>query len=162
MYIKDIKYPDSQEPENESVAKSFIETGSEKQVRDAINSIIDNEFDRLEEYATDHISYVAADRAERFIKRVLAGDSDAAKQLFYVGNSGRYREIGFDKGKPWASLIHGEVFETDAIELRRKLVEAHKDLLVNERIKDLQSIIDGLKDQVIRLENQIENMARNY
>jgi hypothetical protein len=51
------------------------------------------------------------------------------------------------------SVIHGTLFETGAIALRRKMAEAHTDLIQNERILDLE-------DQVRSLVNQINEKDR--
>ena len=143
---------------NQEVVEAFLEERSKKQLRKAISEIVDLEFDRLEEYANQSISESAAERAEAFVEKVLQGDADAASVLF-VCKADRYRTCGCDDGKPWAELIHGSLFETNGIQLRRKIVEAHADLIRNERIADLESIVDGLTQQVRTLEERLRNLT---
>lgn len=154
MHISDVhEYKTAEHDKHSAVTKKFISQGRRKIIQNAIENLVSDEFDRLEDYANEHISDVAAERAERFLERVLNGDNDAAMEL--LGNhhgSDRYRTGGCDDGKPWANLIHGNLFETSGITLRRKIVEANSDLLKSERIADLESIVEGLSDQVRKLE----------
>lgn len=124
-----------------------------------IEQLIDDEFERLRNHAAEHISAVAAERAAKFLQKVLYGYENAAMQLFGDSDgSSRFRSTGHDAGKPWASVIHGKIFETGGITLRRKIVEAHADLLRNERIKDLESVVEGLRMQVVQLEREKESL----
>ena len=138
-------------------AKDFLSQGSEKNVKRAIEQIIEEEFDRLEQYADEFISQTAASRAENFFKRLMRGDEQAAMALFGNASCDRYRNSGCDQGKPWAKLIHGHLFETNGITLRRQIVEAYPELLRNERIADLESIVDGLTRQVRELTARLED-----
>jgi hypothetical protein len=151
MHISDVH---DYSPEPAKVVQEFIDQNRKKQIKGVIEELINDEFDRLQEYANEYISHVAADRAEKFLERVLKGDEEAAKQL--IGDGGRYRSSGYDQGKPWASLIHGRLFETDGIKLRRQVAEAHADLIRNERIADLESIVEGLSNQIREIERDLE------
>lgn len=146
-------------PSETEQAKTFLSQNRKDAIRREIEQIIDEEFDRLEEHADEYISGVAADRAERFLARVLEGDDDAAKELLgdTTFSSDRYRLLGPDATKPWAHLIHGRLFETGGIQLRRQIAEAHADLIRNERIADLESIVDGLSRQVRELETELDD-----
>ncbi|WP_417744753.1 hypothetical protein [Rosistilla oblonga] len=138
---------------DEAVAKSFLSEDRKKAIKAEVGNIIDEELDQMEDYARDHISSVAASRAYKFLERVLAGDNDAGMTLLGDANgSGRYKT---NDGEPWASVIHGTVFETGGIKLRRQIVEAHADLIESERIKDLESIVEGLTNQVNKLERDL-------
>jgi len=149
MYIPDLN---DYSPPSMEVAEKFLSENRRKGIVSEIEQIVSEEFDRLTEYADEHISGVAASRAGKFLTRVLNGDSDAAMSLFGDTMDGsRYRMSGSDASKPWAHLIHGTLFETDGIILRRKIVEAHAELLQNERIKDLESVVAGLSQQVREL-----------
>lgn len=48
----------------------------------------------------------------------------------------------------WHSVIHGQLFEQGAVRLRKEIVDAHRDLLVNERILDLEDQVRSLVVQV--------------
>jgi F0F1-type ATP synthase delta subunit len=154
MYISEVH--DYSTAERDEKTQEFLTAGRKDAVKRVVSEIVDDEFNRLEEYADDFISDTAAKRAEAFLERVLKGDEDAAKSLLGATNSSRYRELGHDKGEPWARLIHGNLFTGDSIELRAKIVEAHAGLIRNERIKDLESIVDGLTQQIRKLEGELE------
>jgi len=143
------------------VAKAYLSQGRKKSIQTEIEEILSEEYDRLEAYATDHISEVAAMRAEAYIEALLNGNNDAANKLF-DGQTDRHKSSGYDEGSPWARLIHGRIFETDGIKLRRKIVEAHTDLLKSERIKDLESIVEGLTKQVRETESELEALRVRF
>lgn len=127
----------------------------------ALKKKLDNELNSVWEFAVDEIvagspgavSWIAADRAKKFLEAVLAGDEKAANNLF-----GLY---GFDGRKVERPVIHGRVFEAKPIELRRLLVEAHPELLRNARIADLEALLEGARQQVISLEADL-NRRRQY
>jgi hypothetical protein len=154
MYIKDVY---NYTPSPTDAAKQFIEQGRKEQIKKEVEQLVDDEFARLEEYADEYISDVAADRAERFLKRVLEGDEDAAMALLGdAKGSSRYRQIGCNKESPWSYLINGRLFETSGVTLRRRIVESHAELLRSERIKDLESVVEGLTEQVRALRDELE------
>jgi len=153
MHISDVH---DYTPEPTKVVEEFIAKGRQDQIKSVLEELVNDEFDRLQEYGDEYISQIAAHRAERFLERVLAGDDDAAMSLL-GDKSGisRYKKVGAD-GKPWASIIRGKLFEAGGIALRRQIVEAHADLLRNERIADLESVVEGLMAQVRELDVQLE------
>ena len=156
MHISDVH---DYSPEPAKVVEEFIAKNRKEQLKSVLEELVLDEFDKLEEYANEHISQLAAHRAERFFERVLKGDEDAAMALAGdKSGSDRYRSAGYDEGKPWMHLIHGTLFETGGVRLRREIVEAHQDLLKSERIKDLEAIVDGLTQQVRKLEAEKESL----
>lgn len=157
MHISDVH---DYSPEPTSVVEEFISKGRKEQIKSVVEQLVEDEFDRLQQYGDEYISQVAADRAERFLERVLKGDDDAAMALLGDKHGGsRYRQMGCDNGKPWANLIHGRLFESGGIELRRQIVEAHAELLRNERIADLESVVEGLTQQVRELAADLERCS---
>jgi len=156
MFINEVHGTEAGE---EKEAEKFLGEGRRKAITREIEQIVSDEFDRLEEYAGSFISDVAASRAEKFLEKVLSGDEDAA--MWLLGDESgysRYRANGLDNGKPWASLIHGRLSETNMIKLRREIVDAHAELLVSERIADLDSIVAGLEDQIRKQDAEISNL----
>jgi hypothetical protein len=149
MHISDVHDYSGEEHE---VTKQFIEKGRREQIKREIDQLIEDEYDAFEQDANDYISRVAADRAEKFLERLLKGDDGAATALLGSGVYDRHRA----QGEPWAELIHGRLFETDAIELRRRIVEAHAELIRSERIADLESIVEGLELQVSKLQRRLD------
>ena len=156
MHISDVHDYGLHEDQT-AVTAPFIALNRREQIKKELEQLVDDEFEQLQKYANEYISNLAADRAETFLERVLKGDDDAAKSLLLGDQCGssRYRTGGCEEGKPWASLINGRLFESGGIELRRKIVEAHADLLKAERIADLESVVDGLSQQIRKLEAQL-------
>jgi len=147
--------------EQVEVAKEFLSKGRREAIRGEIEQLVQEEFEHLEDHAADFLAARAGARAEHFLLRVLKGDEDAAMALLgdkYGGS--RHRLIGLNKGKPWAELIHGKLFETNGIRLRRQIVEAHAELLRSERIKDLEAVVEGLEAQVRKKDAEIERLHR--
>lgn len=115
-----------------------------------VNKVVDNVKDDL---ASD-VNNEAAERAEKFLQRVLGGDEDAAKALFDCGDQGRFEQYGAHAGRPWPKVYSGSLFQTSAASLRQQLVAAHADLLRSERIKDLEATVEGLRKQIVELEER--------
>ena len=157
MYIEDL-HDVCDESSNEEARKQLSDRTRER-IKDAVGEIIDEKYDELEDNAGYFITTTAANRAEKFLLRVLHGDEDAANVLL-GGESDRYKMSGgYDDGEPWAEMHHGKnLFETSGVELRRKIVEANRDLLMNEVIADRDATIDGLKKQIGEMHNEIERL----
>lgn len=157
-YSTDIDgFSESDDKAADVVVEEFVDKGRKEQIKGVIEELINDEFDRLEDYGTSFITETAARRAKNFLEKVMRGDEKAAMVLFGSSDNGdRYKQLGYDAGKPWAYSIHGSIFETSGIQLRRQIVESHKDLIESERIKDLESIVDGLNQQVIELKLRLE------
>ena len=154
MYIPDVH----EYGKEYDIAKQFLTEADQKKLKDEIGEIVEDALDRFVDgdEVNRYISEIAARRAEALLEKVLRGDENAAMVLLGDRSGGsRYRGAGYDAGKPWASLIHGHLFETDPIQLRRQIVEAHADLLRSERIKDLESIVEGLMAQVQQQDAEI-------
>lgn len=119
-----------------------------KKLNDELTPLWENAVDEIVEGAAESVSRVAAARARKFLEAVLAGDSKAADNLFGLS--------GFDGRKSERPVIHGRIFEAEPIKLRRELVEAHADLLMNARIADLEALLEGARKQVVALDAELE------
>ena len=164
MHISDLHdYSMSETETQEKKAKEFLTPEHKKLVAQAIYYVMDEQYNKLEDYAGEFLENCAASRAENFFKRVLDGDEKAAMALFGDRqDSDRYKQLGMDEGKPWAHLIRGSLFETNGLKMRRQLVEAHPDLIVSERIKDLDSVVKGLQLQIIEQDKEIERLRQGF
>ena len=148
--------------EADPVATKILADGRAKKIKAEIAEMIDDEFSHLEDEASDFISERSAFRAEKFLERVLRGDEDAAMALLgNASDSDRYKIYGSDEGEPWPQLIHGRLSETNGIKMRRQIVEAHPDLIRNERIKDLEAVVSGLTKQVTESERALAELRMN-
>lgn len=93
-------------------------------------------------------------QAEEAIKAMFEGNEDQMRQHLSC-QAGRY--TGRDTNH---SVIHGRLFETGALELRKKVVDAFPELLKNERILDLEDQVKSLVSQVRTLEAKNEDLRR--
>jgi hypothetical protein len=118
-----------------------------------------------------NLAAYAADMAQHAVEMMLAGNEDQMRRYLscekrgkdgkYIGwtgrsdvdTSGRKRE-----DHEWHSVIHGELFEQGAVALRKQIVDAHRDLLVNERILDLEDQVKSLVAQVNKANAEKEAM----
>jgi hypothetical protein len=90
--------------------------------------------------------------AKEAIEAMLNGDEDTMRRHLHC-QRGYY--TGRDREHP---VIHGKLFETGAIELRKGIVNAHPELLKNERILDLEDQVASLVKQVNDAEQRTESM----
>lgn len=127
-----------------------------KKLGDELNPIWEAAVDAVLEGAADSVSAVAASRAAKFLEAVLAGDPDAAARLFgLTGFTGR-------RVPAEPPVIHGRVFESAPIELRRQLVEAHAELLRDARIADLENLPEGARAQIARLQRDQDRRRNEF
>jgi hypothetical protein len=135
-----------------------------KAVKKATDNILyDIESDlqyRLKDELAPHLVGWVVEMAQRSVEALLEGNEDQMRGYLscekrqadgsWLGWTGR--STGFSMGKPnisdWHSVIHGRLFEHGCVELRKKIVDAHRDLLVNERILDLEDQVKSLVEQV--------------
>ena len=164
MYLGSVKYhvDDGREEEAEVLAKSFLNEDQaetcKKEIGEILEEVIRQQFDDLESDGAVQRFLIdtACSRVEAFLEKVLKGDEEATKELFGCGWRSRYRTVGFSDviDRPWSRVIHGSIFETDVMKLRRRIVEANVDLLKDERILDLESQVEGLRKQIVDLEGR--------
>ena len=161
-HISDLHDYGNEETQAEADRHKGLLEGNRKAITAEIEQIVNNEFDRLEKYASEFICQTAAYRAQNYLEKVLAGDEKAAAELLDADHRSRYRQGGYKDGEPWPSLIHGRLFLTRSMELRKAIVEAHADLIRNERIADLEAAVDGLTQQLQRTERDLESCRNRY
>ena len=89
----------------------------------------------------------------QFVDRQWVVDGEEKAFMELIGG-GRTREYGCDAGEPWAKLIHGSIYLTEGMKIRKAIIDTHRDLFESEYINDLESVIEGLKKQIINLEKR--------
>jgi hypothetical protein len=90
--------------------------------------------------------------AEDAVRAILNGDEELMRSNL---SCCEYSYTGRDREHP---VIHGKLFETGAIELRKKIVDAYPELLKNERILDLEDQVKNLVSQVNKAEREKNSM----
>lgn len=144
-------------------------------VNKAVRSIADDlESDlmyRVQDCLAYNLSCWVIDMAERAVEQMLAGNEDQMRRYLscdkraedgeYIGWTGRSDSKYFGnqrKQGEWHPVIHGRLFEQGAVELRKKVVDSNRDLLVNERILDLEDQVRSLVEQVNKANREREAM----
>ncbi len=125
-----------------------------KKIKGDVSEIIaDIEMDidyRLKEGLASSLSHFVQNMVNEAIDALLVGDDDKWRErLRCLPNS----YTGRDRNH---SVIRGSLFEAEPFILRRRIVDAHPELLKSERILDLEDQVASLVKQVAQKENTIE------
>lgn len=142
----------------ESTLDSGFTEETLKTVRNQLRDIVGEMVSALEDTIRTNIAYNLAtqteQQAERAIEAMLAGDEEQTRRALHCPLNGY---TGRDKDHP---VIHGHLFETGGIEMRRKLVDAFAELLKSERILDLEDQVKSLVAQVCKLEARVSELVQ--
>lgn len=157
-----------------SLKAAFDEPLSES-LKKSVRSIADDLESDLMYRVQDDLAYNLAgwtvDMAARAVEQLLAGNEEQMRRylscdkraedggyLSYTGRSDGKYFARCEQPEKWHPVIHGRLFEQGALELRKKIVDAHRDLLVNERILDLEDQVKSLVAQVNKANTEREEM----
>lgn len=114
--------------------------------------------DEMHHYVIDELApaltHFVEEMAEQTVRAILAGNQSEMERYLgcergsWTGRSdspqfGRVREQ-----HEWHSVIHGRLFEQGAVRLRHEIVDAHKNLIADQRIDDLEDQVASLVAQV--------------
>lgn len=123
----------------------------------------------IKDNAAANLSAWVVQMAENAVEQLLAGNEDRMRRYLscekrgedgeYIGWTGRSDYKGWGRQRSdaeWHPVINGRIHEQGALELRKKIVDAHRDLLVNERIRDLEDQVKSLVSQVNAKEREID------
>ena len=125
----------------------------------------------IQDNLAQNLAYWVADMAQKAVEQMLAGNEDQMRRYLgcekraesgeYIGWTGRSDYQGWGakiEQHEWHPVIHGELFEQGAVALRKQIVDAHRDLLVNERIIDLEDQVKSLVAQVNKANAEKDQM----
>ncbi len=125
-----------------------------KKVRDAVTDVVEELNFQLRTDLACNLSLWVQQMAEAAVEAILKGDeAEMRKQLSC--QEGHY--TGRNKTHP---VIHGKLFETGAIALRKQIVDAYPELLKNERVLDLEAQVKSLVEQVHKAEVRNDELAQ--
>lgn len=133
-------------------------------------SLVDELWDELQYGLIDRMSGAVEgfvrDMATRTVDAIIRGnEAEVRRYLKLDGWTGRH-----DDKPAWGAredvasahpVIHGRLHENHAIQLRREIAQAHADLIRNERIADLESIVASLEAQVAKRDAEIERLLHD-
>ena len=114
-----------------------------------------------------------AEMASRAVEQMMEGNEDQMRRYLSCEKrdiDGRYNVYtGRNDCAYWSRddaaghpVIHGKLFEQGAVALRKKIVDAHRDLLVSERILDLEDQVKSLVAQVNKANAEREGIFRRF
>lgn len=102
------------------------------------------------------------DMTIRTIDAILQGNENEIRRYLHCeqrGYTGRstdtYAERDIARQHP---IIHGKLHENSCVALRRRIVDAHRDLITSERILDLEDQVKSLVAQVNKANAEREAM----
>jgi hypothetical protein len=145
-YREALSVPWTLEDERFATVKKLIERITVEVEEQILYAVQDN--------MASNIAHNVATCAERAIQAVLRGDEDQFRRWIYADKRGY---TGREKA---GEVIHGKLFETSAIALRRKLVDAYPELLKDERILDLEAQVAALIETNQKQNVEIERLRR--
>lgn len=142
------KIDESLVEELDGFLENLLDDNSKKKIKKEIDNLLyiiegDLEYElleRLRNSLSDHTRKMA----ENAIDAILNGDEDRLRQYLSC------TEYGWTGRDTDHSVIHGTLFETGAIALRKKIIDAYPDLLKNERILDLEAQLNSVIKQVVQ------------
>ena len=130
-----------------------------KAADDIVQRIQDDVEWRVKDEMAGELSWYVADMASRAVTALLDGNWQMMRRYL---NCEQGQWNGRSDGASIAPkdverqhpVIHGNLFEAECIALRRKITEAHRDLLASERILDLEDQVKSLVAQVAKLDRE--------
>ena len=132
-----------------------------KKAREIADDLVSSIQYQIQDDLTENLSYHVAEMAGRAVEALLEGNEKEMKRWLgcdrsgYTGRGDGYQTGGRDDRHP---VIHGKLFETGCVALRKKIVEAHRDLIASERILDLEDQVANLVKQVNKANAEKEAM----
>ncbi len=123
----------------------------EKQARGLADEISDVVLYDIKENMASWLAEHVSSMASACIEAILAGNESEARRKLSLRPEAYYDGRDF---QPWfshSSALH----EAGPVELRRKIVEAHRDLITDARIADLEAQLKGLVSKYYPMEHAI-------
>lgn len=120
-----------------------------KQARDLSEEIAEGVLydikDNLASWLADHVSSTASS----VIEAILNGNEHEARRYLGLKPEAYYDGRDF---KPWFNT-NSKLHTAGPVELRRKIVEAHRDLITDARVADLEAQVKMLCEKYYRMEH---------
>jgi hypothetical protein len=142
-----------------------------KACEDVVSQVEDDLMWRIKDDLAPNLTAWCADMAQRAVEQMLEGNDDQMRRYLSCekrGEDGKYIGwTGRSDSDVWGRkredheqhpVIHGSLFEQGAMALRKKVVDAHREMLVSERILDLEDQVKSLVAQVNKAKAEKEAM----
>lgn len=134
-----------------------------KKLRELADDMAADAENQVKESLAPNLVAWVEDLATRAVDALLRGNAEQIRRYLHCdGYNGRGRDqpVGFRTREPheWHPLIGGRLSEADFVALRRGIVEAHRDLITEQRVLDLEDQVKSLVAQANRKDNEIERL----
>ena len=127
-------------------------------IKKATDSLVYDVAERIEWWLKDELAesmfHYVSEMASKTVESILSGNEQMVRE-YLTCRKGGY--TGRDRDHP---VIHGTLFETGGIQLRKQIVEAYADLLKTERMLDLEDQVKSLVEQVRKRDGEIESLRQ--
>lgn len=135
-----------------------------QKARDIFQDALDDIEWNLKQDLSHNLAAYTAEMAKKTVEALLEGNEELMRQYLSCreyGYTGRSTDAYAQRDiAQQHSVIHGRLFEQGCIALRKKLVEAHRDLITSERILDLEDQVKSLVAQVNKLDRDKETLIQ--
>ena len=146
---------------DENAVKAF-----RKKIDDLIASIDDDITYRLKDDLAVNLQSYVMDMVTRTINAIIEGNEREVRRYLHCEQGHPYNFTGRSTGYVGANrriedqhpVIHGKLHEGMYVDLRRKMFEAHRDLVTSERVLDLEDQVKSLVAQVNKANAEREAM----
>jgi hypothetical protein len=131
----------------------------QKKARDLAESIVEDIEYSLRDNLASNLAWHVQEMAGRAVEALLDGNESEMIRWLQCdkrGWNGRSDGVHGDREiERQHPVIHGKLFEQGCVLLRKKIAEAHRDLLASERILDLEDQVKSLVAQNNKLEREL-------
>lgn len=122
-----------------------------KKVRDLADDIVESVEWSIKDYLASNLAYHVKEMAGRAVQAMLDGNENEMVRWLNGDSSYTGRSSGAMGDKPAVHdqhpVIHGKLFERGPVAIRRRLVEAHRDIIADQRMLDLEDQVRSLVEQ---------------
>lgn len=133
-----------------------------KKARDLADDFVSNVEWSMKDYLAANLAHHVKEMAGRAVNALLEGNEGemvrwlSCDQRGHTGRSDQaYNHRKIDEQHP---IIHGKLFEQGCLLLRKRIAEAHRDLITDQRILDLEDQVKSLVAQNNKIAREKEEM----
>lgn len=136
-----------------ALSDTFLELSESERYKKARAAFMSDLWDEIEYGIVDRMSeqmrWLVDNSVDRAVEAIIEGDPDGLRQALALNGRG---------GEPSSEMMAGKLREDYWSAKRRRIVEAHTDLLISARVRDLEQQVNVL----IRALNRQEELQSAY
>ena len=141
-----------------ALTNSVLKITDDEGYKKAKSKMLDDIWESIQYQVIDNMAETLQDLVLRMsssvVTEMLEGREDQMIRYLHLDQyTGRDRDH---------CVIRGTLFEPGPIELRKKIAKAHADLISNERIKDLESQVTSLVEEISKRDAELDRQRGVY